>query len=629
MPTSTQHDAPRIAAPPDPTGGDAAHPLVMSGRAGDGWMRAAAVGLLAAAAGLVVAYRAAKTSTGHGHFAVFWLSYALGLASALTLALRSRSSRGRALALLSLGALTFLPKLLMTPGGPRYFDEYGHVRHALDIVRTGDVFVSTPYLPIQRYYPGLELLTALVHGVTRLSVWHAGQVVVFVAHAGVLLVVWRIARLLDLSNRASVIAAVVYSLNSSYAFFDTQYSYESLGLPLCFLTIAFVLASRRAYTARGAWGLAGGAVAAGAACVVTHHVSTAVLLGVVVLVAAFVPARRLASDQRAARVAPWVATTVTAAFALVWIAAVARPTYGYIEPHVRSGLEDSVNWLRGQSKRTFDNGGEVATRRTLFAGSDLPFYEIVCAFLAPVLAVGAAVVAFLRRRHRMLVPFYALVGLYLVSMPLVLTTTGSETAHRAWAFGYLGIALVIAAADDLWDELVARFPFRKLVVGGVAALLVVAVGNVAAGENVYYRFPGPLTFATDTRSRGDELDRLTAWLDENLPAGTRVVTDRFTGEAVIAGTQLTVPAPEDYLVYRLYREGGELTPRVREYLRARQFRYFILDRRIGFEQPVQRLFPGYLGPRSVSSARLGAAARSDSFSVVHRTPTYLVLRIEA
>ena len=228
----------------------------------------------------------------------------------------------------------------------------------------------------------------------------------------------------------------------------------------------------------------------------------------------------------------------------------------------------------------------------------------------------------------MLVPFYALVGLYLASIPLVLTTTGSETAHRAWAFGYLGIAVVIASADDLWDEAVARFPYRKVVAVALAALLVVAVGNVAAGENVYYRFPGPLTFGSDTRSRGDELDALASWLDEHVPAGTRVVTDRFTGEAVIAATRLRTPAPEDYLVYRLYLEGGEMTPRVREYLRAKRFQYFVLDRRIGFEQPVQRLFPGYLGPRSVSSARLGAAPRSDSFTVVHRTATYLVLRIE-
>jgi hypothetical protein len=624
MPTSMQHDALGTSVP---DGGDDTRRLT-SRHEVDWSVRAAIVGLLVSAGGLVVAYRLAKTSTGHGHFAVFWLAYLAGLASVLVLAVRARSSRGRVVALLALAALAFLPKLLMTPGGPRYYDEYGHFRHALDIARFGDVFVSTPYLPIQRYYPGLELLTGFVHLITRLPMWHAGQVVVFVAHAGVLLVVWRIARLLDLSNRASVVAAVVYSLNSSYMFFDTQYSYESLGLPLCFLTIALLIGSRRAYTAKGAWGLAAGAVASGAACVVTHHVSTAVLLGAAVLVAAFVPARRLAADERAVRLAPWVATGAACAMAVLWFAVVARPTYSYVEPHVRRGLEDSVNWLRGRSTRTFGNGGEVATRRTLFAGSDLPFYEIACAFIAPVLAVGACVVAFLRRRERMFVPFYALVGLYLASMPLVLTTTGSETAHRAWGYGYLGIALVIASADDLWDELVARFPFRKVVTAAAGALLVVAVGNVAAGSNVYYRFPGPLTFATDTRSRGDELDQLASWLDENLPAGTRVVTDRFTGEAVIASTRLRVPAPEDYLVYRLYQEGGEITPRVREYLRTEAFRYFILDRRIGFQQPVQRLFPGYTGPRSVSSARMGAAPRSDSFTVVHRTPTYLVLRIE-
>jgi hypothetical protein len=105
------------------------------------------------------------------------------------------------------------------------------------------------------------------------------------------------------------------------------------------------------------------------------------------------------------------------------------------------------------------------------------------------------------------------------------------------------------------------------------------------------------------------------------------VTDRFTGEAVIGYTRLAVPAPDDYLVYRLYLEGGKPDPRLRAYLRTNHFRYFVLDRRIGREQPVQKLFPGYVGPVSVSPDSLEAVGTTPFLRSVHRTATYDVLEI--
>jgi hypothetical protein len=317
---------------------------------------------------------------------------------------------------------------------------------------------------------------------------------------------------------------------------------------------------------------------------------------------------------------------------------VGRPTYGYLEPHVRSWLTDIANLLHGKRTRTFENGATIDTRRRLFADSDLPPYEIVFAFLAPLIslaAIGASILDYRRNRTegrerlRLLAPFYALSVLYLVSLPLALTATGGESAHRAWGYGFVGVAIVAAAAVGQWDELAARFPGRRLVVGGAAVLLVLAMGNTAAGANVYYRFPGPPTFGTDTRSRTPELDDLAAWMTANLPTGSRVVTDRFTGLAVIGYTDLRVPTPQDYLVYRLYQEGGTPDPRLRAYLRDNGFRYFVLDRRIGRLQPKQRLFQGYVGPRSVAPAALRSVGTTPFLRVVHRTDTYLVLRIDA
>src|SRR3954452_968635 len=146
--------------------------------------------LVVAALGIVGAYLNARHSTGQAHFALLWLAFAVGLVTVVWAGVRPAASlRARLGLMLGWGLLTFLPKFLMSMNGPAYFDEYGHWRHANDIVSTGHLDVASHYLPIVRYYPGLEVLTAWVHDVTRLSTWHVGQAIVLFAHCLVLLVI--------------------------------------------------------------------------------------------------------------------------------------------------------------------------------------------------------------------------------------------------------------------------------------------------------------------------------------------------------------------------------------------------------------------------------------------------------
>ena len=59
-----------------------------------------------------------------------------------------------------------------------------------------------------------------------------------VAHSAALLAVFAIARTVGASRTAAFVAGFVYALSPSYSFFDTQFSYESLGLPLALVGIA-------------------------------------------------------------------------------------------------------------------------------------------------------------------------------------------------------------------------------------------------------------------------------------------------------------------------------------------------------------------------------------------------------
>lgn len=601
-----------------------------------------ALSLLAAVAGgvalIVVAYAMAKHSTSVAHFHVFWLGFALVL---LPIAIAGGRAPGRWTAgvlLIAYGAITMLPKFLMSPNGPVFFDEFGHIRHANDIVASGHVNVASSYLPILRVYPGLEVLTAWLHNLTGVSTWHVGQAVVLLAHCGVLLIVRAIARMAGLGDRAAFFAALVYSLNPSFMYFDTQYAYESLGLPLCFAAIALAFAIARTRTVRAGLFFVVAALAAIGACIVTHHVSAAVMVIMLELVSLISP---VAGRQAATPIARWGAATVAflgVAGLALWVTFVAPTTLDYIDPHVRGGVRGVVEIFTGHSSTT-----PGSARHQLFSGATVPAYEKVFAYVAPALAgiavLGALIQAIRDRRDSrrvvMVTPFIVLAGLYFVSLPLALTVDGGETAHRAWGYGYLGIAICAAYAAPFWTRLwVLRARWGWPIVGA-ASLLAAGVGNVAAGENVAYRFPGPHQFGSDTRSQTPELHRLAAWIRANLPPGMKVVTDRFTGEIVTSETTLDVPNPDESRAYGLYREGGDASPSLRAFLAQRGFRYWILDTRIATEQPAGKLFEGYAGPASVNqNALVGLANSTDGFvsaqgflSTEYRSAHYVVLVI--
>jgi len=579
---------------------------------------------------IVVAYAMAKHSTSVAHFHVFWAGFALVLIPVVVAGGRAPGRWTAAGLLVAYGVITMLPKFLMSPNGPVFFDEFGHIRHANDIVASGHLDVPSAYLPILRVYPGLEVLTAWLHDLTGVSTWHVGQALVLVAHCAVLLIVRSIARMAGLGDRAAFFAAIVYSLNPSYMYFDTQYAYESLGLPLCFAAIALAFAIMRTRTVRAGLFFVVAALAAVGACIVTHHVSAAVMVIVLELVSVITP---VAGRRSLTPVARWGAPVV-AFLGLIglalWVTFVAPTTLDYITPHVRGGIRGVVEIFTGHSTTTTGSA-----RHQLFSGSTVPPYEKVFAYVAPALAglavLGALIQAVRDRRHSrrivLVTPFIVLASLYFVSLPLALTVDGGETAHRAWGYGYLGIAICAAYAAPFWTRLwVLRARWGWPIVG-VVALLAAAVGNIAAGENVLYRFPGPYQFGTDTRSQTPELHRLASWIRANLPQGAKVVTDRFTGEVITSETTLDVPNPDESRAYGLYREGDNASPSLRAFLGQHNFRYWILDTRLIDQTPQGKLFEGYAGPASINPSALTGLGTSSFLSAEYTSAHYVVLVI--
>jgi hypothetical protein len=492
--------------------------------------------VIAGGALLVVwAYRTAPTAGIRSYDPVFWAGMLLVY---LAIAWRAISGRHAVIWLGLLGLFTLLPKFWMSPGSPIYFDETAHFALLRNTISAGALFQHTSLLPIGTFYPGLESAAAAIHWLTGLPAWDSALTLIAVVHCLLPVQVYYTARALPVPDRWAAVAGLVYAANPSFLYNDVQFAYESFAILLMLTVVRLYLEALAAERAGGrTWrqslstALLIAVISFG--CVVTHHLTS--LTGIVVLLAGALFLKPISglADRKGGRrrlFVRWMPVlTLVLSFGL-WVAFVAPQTVPYLFPNV-SGTAGQLAALFTGSKRS-------GVARTIFSQSAAPIYERAAAIAGPTMiaiALILAVILWLRNPSRRSNYLWALVltAVYLVSLPLTLTSKGVNGAHRTWATTFVGVAL-LPAALVLLSELDKRRPWlqRTAVAAGTAVLAVVLVGNVAAGTPVDYRFPGPYKFGSDTLSVTPETLRLADWVQAHLGPGARVVTDRFTGLAL-------------------------------------------------------------------------------------------------
>ena len=129
-------------------------------------------------AGLIKSYEIAQTvRSNESEFTWFWFGMLMiEMPIIVGLISHSRPSGGARSALLILfGVVTFLPKLLRTPAGPDYHDEYAHWRATYNILSSGKLFEPAAIIPIITDYPGLHAATAAIVNFSGLDIWQSGN----------------------------------------------------------------------------------------------------------------------------------------------------------------------------------------------------------------------------------------------------------------------------------------------------------------------------------------------------------------------------------------------------------------------------------------------------------------------
>jgi hypothetical protein len=507
-----------------------------------------AAGLVVVGAALVIwAYRKAPTEQINSYDPIFWAGMVLAY---LAVAWRAVSGRYTVLWLGLLGLFTVLPKFLMSPDNPIYFDETAHYSLLLSIIGVGRLFRFTPLLPIGTFYPGLESMAATIHWLTGLSPWDSALTLIAVVHCLLLVQVYYIARALQVPHRWAAVAGLVYATNPSFTYEDVQFAYESVAI-LLMLTIVRLyveaLAAERSGGRTWRQSLSTSLLIAVLCfgCVVTHHLTS--LTGVALLLAGALFIRPITGlvDRKGGwrrLFVRWTPVLTLATCLGLWIGFVAPETVPYLFPHV-SKPTSVLLALAGVGPGAKTAGG----LRSLFNHSVAPGYERIAALAAPALIAAALLVAGIRWlwKRRLRSNFlwsFVVVAAYLASLPLTLTAGGDAGAHRTWATTYVGVTLLPAAIVILF-ELDKRRPWikRTAAAAGAGGLVILLVGNITAGTPIDYRFPGPYEFGSDTRSVTPETVSMAHWVQVHLGTNAHVVTDRFTAVALTAHADAITP----------------------------------------------------------------------------------------
>jgi hypothetical protein len=263
--------------------------------------------------------------------------------------------------------------------------------------------------------------------------------------------------------------------------------------------------------------------------------------------------------------------------------------------------------------------------RTLFSASTEPGYERVFAFAAPaiigVLALKVVAPQLRRAKREVWSPMRLGLGgfglVYFPSVLFILIPSGAEGARRSWGFTYLGLAVLVAPAVlAIWDRV--RWPDlgRTITsyVAGFALWATMLVGNVAAGLDESYRFPGPFIFGSDTRSLTPELLAAASWFNQHVGSGVRIVTDRYSGLGFVLDADSWTASPSaGFPAYDLFFSDKPPSADLVEELASSDYRYLIVDKRVATEIPAIGSYFEPDEPFSGSSARPISAANIDRY----------------
>lgn len=510
----------------------------------------------------------------------FWLGLVLMFAPAAWVLVSVKPSPTERLAILAmLGFVVHFVKIWHSPLYFTFHDELVHVRTAKDILSTNELFTPNPLIPTSALYPGLEIVTTAIAELSGLSVFVSGTIVMAISRFLMIASLFYIYGAISGSYRLGGMASLIYLTNPSYMFFNAQYSYESLAIPLAAF-ILYILTNNdgTGQDAKKEWGmlLTNVTLLLITTLAITHHLTTYALLFFMISWSAIFYLLKDKMDHQS----PLIPTVYGIIFSLGWLFTTASFTINYLWPYLTQAIQELFGILMGQTQA-----------REIFTGhSDFvtPLWEQLISYCAVLLLLAALPIGILHiwRRGWHSLAFAMAFGslLYPASLGFRFTYWGVEAANRLNGYAYIALSFVVAVAVlQFGIHYLPKWLFRTAWVIFVAIIL---VGGTIIGWPQWARMPGPYLVAADMRSIEPQGIQTAAWTLQEMGPDNRISTDRINALLQGAlGEQRVVTVIQDGILVAPVFFARTLGEEEINILQDANVQYVLIDRRLSEQLP--------------------------------------------
>ncbi len=497
---------------------------------------------------------------------------------------------------LMLGLGLYLVKLLQSPLSFSYFDELLHWRTAHDLVETGHLFRENSLLPVSPLYPGLEIVTNALMVTTGWDIFQTGVFVIGAARLLFVLSLYLCFEAISRSSHIAGIAAVLYMANPQFVFFDAQFGYESLALPLSVFALFMVADRLQRHESHVASTFATLLVLV--AIVVTHHLTSFVLIAFFALLPLTRFLQNESIEEQSGLV--WIALFGLAT-SLVWLILIATPVISYLTPYTVGAVRDVMRLILS----------EVNSRPlfTDYAGQTTPVWERATSLAAVALILTGLPWGLIQiwrqfRNHPIALALGAASLAYGATLPLRLIPIGADVSARSSEYLFLAVAFVLAIGPvQRW---LSGSPSRKRFGAATLWAVVLFLGGYVLGAGpAWARLPGPYLVSADMRSIEPKSIAAADWALSFLGPHNRIAADRINGLLMGSyGLQRPITHVSDGVYVAPLYYSSDFGPDAKEVLTQGNIQYVLVDLRLSTALP-----------------RVGVyfeAGEPDSFQ--HRTP---------
>jgi hypothetical protein len=557
-----------------------------------------AIAINVAIALLFAAFAASASRRGYQwSVAGFYLSIAmLFFPAVVRLALPDVSRLERIVILMTAALGLFTLRVIRAPQFFLGHDEYLHWTTAQNIIERGHLFTPNVLFPVGPSFPGLEIVVTAVAELSGLSIFASAIICLAVARALFVGALFLIYERVTGSARVAALACVFYMGCSTFVFFDTNFAYESMALPLLALALLLDLQMMRA-TGRALALLFLSFLAAVLALSMTHHVTAYALAGIV---SGFACLELASSGPKTAGLRLALTAASAILVPLAWSHAMGNPGKAYLGPVFEDAFRGVSQVLQfGSSERKLFTGedGSVAPlwqRATTIGSVALTCVGLSLGFFRGLSWAGVPLArgwaangwsAIFGWTNSRLVLLTLLTLGYPLSIVFRLTRSGWEIGNRIGPFAFLGVGVVLAIAVVTFPRSGATSVWRALAIGAVATIML--IGGIISSEGPRILVPARYQVSADAASIEPLGIDAAVWTKEWLGPRNHFVADRVNRLLLSTyGRQLVSTTLQHGYDAGEVLVADELGANEREILRKLEIDYLFADLRLTTGLPV-------------------------------------------